>query len=86
LLGIDQRNVRWWIDFLCAAHTGAAPLTKALTIVVATDDLRPWLDTAHQFAILRNRRFEMVGGREEVKNTSETLVRELLTPAFEARG
>jgi phospholipid/cholesterol/gamma-HCH transport system ATP-binding protein len=80
--GVDQRNARWWVDFLCAVHVGDPRMSHPLTLVVATDDLRPWLDTAHQFGVLRDRRFESVGGREQVKNTSETLVRELLTPAF----
>ncbi len=83
LLGVDQRNARWWIDFLCAAHAGKTALGKPLTLVIAADDLRPWLDTAQQFGVLRERRFEKIGGREEVRNTSEGLVRDLLTPAFD---
>ena len=84
LVGIDQRGTRWWIDFLCAAHTGDAKFGRQITIVVATDDLRPWTDSAKEFAILRDRRFEVVGGREQVRSTSEAIVRELLTGAFEA--
>jgi ABC-type transporter Mla maintaining outer membrane lipid asymmetry ATPase subunit MlaF len=81
--GVDQRSTRWWIDFLCAAHVGDPQIGRRLTIVVATDDLRPWIDTARQFGVLRERRFEAIGGREQVRSTSQAIVRELLTGAFD---
>ncbi len=84
LVGVDQRNARWWLDFLCAAHAGQGALDRPLTLVIASDDLRPWLDTAEQFGILRDRRFQTIGGREQIKSTSESIVRDLLTPAFDA--
>lgn len=83
LVGVDQRNARWWIDFLCAAHAGDPKIGRQLTLVIATDDLRPWLDTAQEFGVVTDRRFERIGGREQVKNASETIVRDLLTGAFD---
>ena len=83
LLAVDQRNARWWVDFLCAAHAGKTALGKALTLVVAVDDLRPWLDAAQQFGVVRDRRFEIIDGHEEVINASEEVVRDLFNPASE---
>jgi ABC-type transporter Mla maintaining outer membrane lipid asymmetry ATPase subunit MlaF len=81
--GVDQRSVRWWIDFLCAANKGDDRIRRHMTIVVATDDLRPWIDAAKDFAVLRDRHFEVIGDREALKTTSEAIVHELLAPAFD---
>jgi ABC-type transporter Mla maintaining outer membrane lipid asymmetry ATPase subunit MlaF len=85
LVGVDQRTTRWWIDFLCAAHGGDPKIGHPLTLVIATDDLRPWMDAARQFGVLREHRFETIGGRAELAANSEALVRELLTGAFDPR-
>ncbi|MGZ8937645.1 MAG: ATP-binding cassette domain-containing protein [Limisphaerales bacterium] len=74
--GVDPRQGRWWLDFLCG-------LKQKMTVVVATDDFRPWMDIGEQFAILRERHMELIGGREEIRLSQDTLVRELLTSAFE---
>ena len=74
--GVDPREGRWWLDFLCEAK-------KAMTVVVTTDDLRAWIEVGAQFAVLKERRFEVIGGREEVRQSQDALVRELLTPAFD---
>jgi ABC-type transporter Mla maintaining outer membrane lipid asymmetry ATPase subunit MlaF len=74
--GVDPRQGRWWLDFLCE-------LKQKMTVVVAADDFRPWMDVGEQFAILRERHMELIGGREEIRQSKDTLVRELLTSAFE---
>jgi phospholipid/cholesterol/gamma-HCH transport system ATP-binding protein len=76
--GVDPRQGRWWLEFLCDLNKGHDKLSRPMTIVVATDDLRPWRDTGRQFAILKKNRFEPVGDREAVKLTQDSLVRELL--------
>lgn len=83
LSGVDFRQARWWIDFLSEMNRGHAKFQHPLTIVVATDDLRPWTDTAAQFAVLKEKRFERVGGRDQIKLTSEPLVRDLLMQDFD---
>jgi phospholipid/cholesterol/gamma-HCH transport system ATP-binding protein len=75
--GVDPRQGRWWLDFVCDAK-------KTMTIVVTTDDFRAWTDVGMQFALLKERQFEVIGGREEVKRSQDALVLELLTPAFES--
>ena len=63
--------------FVCEAK-------KTMTIVVTTDDFRAWTDVGTQFALLKERLFEVIGGREEVRQSQDALVLELLTPAFES--
>ena len=75
--GVDPRQGRWWLDFVCEAK-------KTMTIVVTTDDFRAWTDVGTQFALLKERLFEVIGGREEVRQSQDALVLELLTPAFES--
>jgi phospholipid/cholesterol/gamma-HCH transport system ATP-binding protein len=75
--GVDPRQGRWWLDFLCE-------IRKDTTIVVTTDDFRAWMDVGTSFALLNERRMETIGGREEIRESKDALVRELLTPAFES--
>ena len=77
LAGVNPRQGRWWLDFLCEIHQSA-------TVIVATDDFRAWMDVGSQFALLKERRLEVIGGREEIRQSKDTLVRELLTPVFES--
>ena len=77
LAGVDPRQGRWWLDFLCE-------LKETMTIVVATDDLRPWTEVGTHFALLKDHRLEVIGGRKEIRQSEDALVRELLTPAFES--
>jgi ABC-type transporter Mla maintaining outer membrane lipid asymmetry ATPase subunit MlaF len=84
LLAIDPRQGRWWLDFLCQLNRGHAVCGKRpLTIVVGADDLRPWTDMATDFAVLKDRTLQVIGGREDLRTTREAVVQELLTPAFE---
>jgi ABC-type transporter Mla maintaining outer membrane lipid asymmetry ATPase subunit MlaF len=81
---VDARQSRWWIDFLCKLSIGHEGLSgRAMTIVVVTSDLLPWTDTARQFAILQNKTFQVIGGRNEITSTDQPIVRELLMRAFE---
>ena len=75
LATIDPRHARLWLDFLCEAN-------KSMTLVVAVDDLRAWTDVGKRFAVLREKHLEVIGGREEVKHSSDPLVRELMIHAF----
>ena len=77
LAAVDPRQGRWWLDFLCAAQ-------KSMTVIVATDDFRAWMDVGTHFALLKERRMEMIGGRDEMRQSKDTLVRELLTTTFDS--
>ena len=77
LAAIDPRQSRWWLDFLCE-------IQKTATLIVTVDDFRPWLDVGTRFAVLKERHFEVIGGRDEIRNSQDALVRELLTSAFDS--
>jgi ABC-type transporter Mla maintaining outer membrane lipid asymmetry ATPase subunit MlaF len=79
---VDARLGRWWLDFLCLLNKGGAG--PPMTIVIATDNLRPWVDTASRFAVLKDKQLEAIGGRQEVRSSQNTIVRELLMQAFES--
>ncbi len=76
---LDARQARWWmtaLEDLCQGH----PVLQGrpLTLVVAVEDLRPWLGAASHFAILKDRRFLPLGGASEVTASEDPWVRELL--------
>jgi osmoprotectant transport system ATP-binding protein len=83
--GIDPRQRRWWLDFLCQLNQGHPAFGKRkITVVVGADDLIPWRDTAARFAVISERKLRIVGGREEVRAARDSAVQELLTSDFEA--
>lgn len=79
LLGVDPRLGRWWIDFLCNLSQGKIGGDKPMTLVVATDDLRPWRDVGRQFALINDKRWSIIGGREQLTAYSEPILRELMS-------
>jgi ABC-type transporter Mla maintaining outer membrane lipid asymmetry ATPase subunit MlaF len=83
LLGVDPRQARWWIDFLCNLHKGHRLIGRPLTIVIATDDLRPWTEVGHQFALIKDKEWHVIGAREALRQSSDPLVREMLATSFE---
>lgn len=83
LLGLDPRQTRWWIDFLCQLVKGHPLLGRPLTVVVGADDLRPWGEVGQQFALIKDKQWMLLGGREELKESAEPLVREMLVREFE---
>jgi ABC-type transporter Mla maintaining outer membrane lipid asymmetry ATPase subunit MlaF len=79
LLGLDLRLANWWLGFLEQLSKGHPLLGgKPLTLVVTTADLRPWNGRAHQFAVLKNKQFVVLGGWPQLEAASDELVRELL--------
>jgi ABC-type transporter Mla maintaining outer membrane lipid asymmetry ATPase subunit MlaF len=80
LAGLDFRHLTWWLSFLsdlCHGH----PLVdnRPLTLVTTTADLRPWKGYGREFAILKNRRFIVLGSWGQLEAARDELVRELLT-------
>ena len=61
LAGLDPRHARWWSDFLLELSTGHPLLDgRPLTIVLGTDDLRPWRQSACRLALLEGTRFQPI--------------------------
>jgi phospholipid/cholesterol/gamma-HCH transport system ATP-binding protein len=77
--GLDLPHAYWWLnllDQLVAGHqlTNGRPLT----VVVTTADLRPWQGRPLHFAILRNRRLNVLGSWAQVEGASRELLAELV--------
>jgi len=85
LAGLDPRQARWWLDFLAALAAGHEFFgRRRMTLVVASDDLRPWMDQGRQFALVKDRRWLPLGGRDAAAACMEPLLRELLAAEFAA--
>ncbi len=78
LAGLDLRHRAWWTNLLEQLSRGHEWLNgRPLTLVVTTNDLRLWRGGQRQFALLKNKRFVVLGGWAEVEAASDELVREL---------
>jgi phospholipid/cholesterol/gamma-HCH transport system ATP-binding protein len=79
LTGLDPRHTWWWIEFLRGLSTGHDCMKqRPLTLIVTTEDLRPWRDFGAHFAILQDRRFTPLGRHDNIAGQPQPLVRELL--------
>lgn len=77
--GLEARHAHWWLRFLNALSRGHKWCDdKPLTIIAATDDLRPWHGSGRQFALLKDKKFVPLGSWDEVVSTDEPMVKELL--------
>jgi ABC-type transporter Mla maintaining outer membrane lipid asymmetry ATPase subunit MlaF len=79
LAGLDLLHLYWWIEFLEGLSKDHNLVRKEpLTIVITTADLRPWVEVARQFAIVKNRQLTVLGNRKHLETVSDELVGELL--------
>ncbi|MEI7728157.1 MAG: ATP-binding cassette domain-containing protein [Verrucomicrobiota bacterium] len=79
LRGMDVRQTRWWSDVIQGLSEGHALVEgKPITVVVTTEDFRPWLDWGDNFAVVRDQTWLEVGNREAVRNHTNPAVQELL--------
>ena len=83
LAGMDVHQTRWWRRFIGELSAGHPQFNRRpITIVVACEDLRPWLELGRQFALAHERRWRILGTREEVVASSEELVRDMMANVF----
>lgn len=83
LAGIDARQAYWWLGFLPRLAAGFAEfLHRKMTIVVTTDDFRPWRDQGSHFALVHEKQWSIIGGREALAKSVDAAVREVLAPDF----
>lgn len=74
---LDLRHTRWWLDFLARLGTGHEFMNgKAVTLIITTEDPRPWLEQGRQFALLKNRTWLPLGNRAELAADTGPLLRE----------
>jgi ABC-type transporter Mla maintaining outer membrane lipid asymmetry ATPase subunit MlaF len=84
LAGLGVRHRHWlqqFLDQLWRGHDwfGGRPLT----MVVATDDLRPWRNPNRKFAVLDEQTFTVLGSWREVESASNRVVKDLLAEPVE---
>jgi len=84
LAGLGARHRQWWLRFLDHlsrghGHFGGAPLT----IVATADDLHPWRSARRRFALLRDRKFIVLGGWDDVEAAGDPVLKELLAAPVE---
>jgi glycine betaine/proline transport system ATP-binding protein len=79
LLGVDPRLGRWWIDFLCQLFHGTPEGARRMTLVVATDDFRPWKEVGRKFALIHKKKWTPIGTREQLGQYSDPILQELMS-------
>ncbi len=80
MAGLDPRHMNWWLGFLDSLSRGHSLLEgRPVTLVVTTADLRPLKNHARQFAVLKNRKFSVLGAWSQLESETNELVQELLT-------
>ena len=71
------------VEFLARLSHGLHPWPgRKMTLVVATDDFRPWKDQGRQFALIKDKSWHGLGGAEQLSSSDEPLLRELLAAEF----
>jgi ABC-type transporter Mla maintaining outer membrane lipid asymmetry ATPase subunit MlaF len=80
LSGIDTAHLRWWRNFLVDAPRGHPALGgRPMTLVAASDELRPFLSLGHRFALAHEGRWRILGSAADVLAAREDAgVREIL--------
>ncbi|MCX8109521.1 MAG: energy-coupling factor ABC transporter ATP-binding protein, partial [Verrucomicrobiae bacterium] len=65
LSGLDVGHADWWVEFLGSLVSGCRLIgEKPMTIVLATDDIRPWRSVATRFAMITNNRWILSEGQQ----------------------
>lgn len=79
LNGLDLRHARWWVEFLRDLSVGHQCMNqRPLTLIVTTEDLRPWRSFGANFALIQDKRFTPLGRQNDIAGHTESLVREML--------
>lgn len=85
LAGLGTRHLHWWLRFLDQLSRGHDWCDgRPMTVVAATDDLRPWRNPSRKFALLRDKKFFALGSWNELESTNDPVVKELLAAPLEA--
>jgi ABC-type transporter Mla maintaining outer membrane lipid asymmetry ATPase subunit MlaF len=82
--GLGVRHRQWLVPFLDQLWRGHEWFGgQPLTLVVTTDDLRPWQKAQRKFAMLRDKKFISLGTWNEVETANDPIVKELLAVQVE---
>lgn len=78
LRGLDARHRAWWFRFLAELAQGHPRLGgEPVTLVVATEDVRPWLKDGRRFALLNQQQWMPLGIYRASEGFDDPLWREL---------
>jgi len=84
LAGLGARHLQWWLRFLDQLSRGHELFDgKSLTLIASADDLRHWQNPRRKFALLRDKKFNSLGGWNEVETSNDSVVKELLAVQLE---
>ena len=74
-----MRQTEWWMAMLTKLSAGH-PLYngRPVAIVITTRSLRMWAKHASHFAVLKNKGWHPVGGRDELMGSEDAFVKEML--------
>jgi ABC-type transporter Mla maintaining outer membrane lipid asymmetry ATPase subunit MlaF len=76
---LGARHSQWWLHFLEQLAGGHEYFgRRPMTLVVATDDLRPWQSDRHKFALLHEKKFSPLPAGLERGMTNDPIIKELL--------
>jgi phospholipid/cholesterol/gamma-HCH transport system ATP-binding protein len=79
LNGLGAHHAKWWLNFLEQLWRGHESFGgKPMTIVATAEDLRAWKNDARHFALLRDKKFGLLGSWNEVASHEDTIVMELM--------
>jgi ABC-type transporter Mla maintaining outer membrane lipid asymmetry ATPase subunit MlaF len=82
--GIGTRHLQWWLRFLDRLWRGHEwSGGRPTTIVVTTEDLRPWRNANRKFALLHGKKFFPLGSWNDVESANDPVVKELLAIPLE---
>jgi ABC-type transporter Mla maintaining outer membrane lipid asymmetry ATPase subunit MlaF len=68
LAGLDPGQIRWWRRMIPELRAGHPLLgNRPMTLVVTTDNFRPWIRIADRFAMVHQRTWRILGSRTELE-------------------
>lgn len=84
LNGLGAHHAKWWLNFLDQLWRGHEHFGgKPMTIVATAEDLRAWKNDARRFALLRDKKFSLLGSWKEVASHDDTIIMELMETSLE---
>lgn len=79
LAGLDPRQERWWLNFIASLAEGHPSVKgRKMTLIVACDDLRPWMNRGQRFGLMKGNHFLPLGDRDDLGRCNEPLLRDLI--------
>ena len=79
LVGLGGRHRQWLLQFLDRLWRGHEWFGgRPMTLIVTTDDLRPWRNEPRKFALLADRKFSLLGSWLDVESAQDPDLKELL--------